>query len=170
MSDALVVIVTHGSRRGTFVDDMSSLSDYVSERLGIKAVLAHNEFTSPDWRDVLSSSLSSGARRIVFALAFLGRGNHVAKDIMGSLGVEKFESWEDASFEGNWFKAYFTRPLADSNLVKIAMMLRIWRAFDDGHRKYVENPTDIEDNSMDVAKELWTSRVTLDSDGLDLVD
>ncbi|BBD72436.1 bifunctional sirohydrochlorin cobalt chelatase/precorrin-8X methylmutase [Sulfodiicoccus acidiphilus] len=156
--DLAIVVITHGSRRETFLDDLGGLSDYLSNQLQSEVILAHNEFSYPNWRDALASLLSSGMRRVVFALAFLGRGNHVARDVMGFLGVQEFERWEEANFHGKKFEAYFTKPLADSQLVKLALSLRISRALGGRKEEYVEDPMEIEERSLEFAKEIVTKR------------
>jgi precorrin-8X/cobalt-precorrin-8 methylmutase len=85
--DTAIIIITHGSRRNTFVEDMEGVAKYIEDKLQIPVYLSHNEFTEPNWRNLVSSLLEKGINKFIFALAFLGRGNHVTKDIMGSFGV-----------------------------------------------------------------------------------
>ncbi len=152
--DTAIIIITHGSRRKTFVDDMEGVSRYIEEKLSIPVYLSHNEFTEPNWRTLVSSLLKEGVNKFIFALAFLGRGNHVAKDIMGSFGVTEFYKWVDGKYEGNNVKVYFTRPLADSPLVKLALFYRISSAVrKDEEFNFLEDPEEIEENSMELSRQ-----------------
>ena len=148
-----VIVVTHGSRRQEFLDDLETLAKSLKGD-GYDVVLAHNEYSFPDWREVLKDLVRKGYDEIVFALAFLGRGNHVFRDIAGSLGVSELEKWKEIEVEGKRVKVYFTRPLANSPLVRTALKLRVLRAFTNGERKkYVTDPEEIEERSMGIAKE-----------------
>ncbi|WP_236749001.1 precorrin-8X methylmutase [Acidianus manzaensis] len=155
-----IVIITHGSRRGTFVEDMQNVAEFLEDKLLREVILSHNEFTEPNWRNVLDELTSKGVKKIVFSLAFLGRGNHIAKDIMGSLGLEmEFYTWKKTNWKGKDIEVYFTRPLADSNLVKIALLSRISRAFNEIHVDAVEDPYEIEDRTMNIIKEMIKDKV-----------
>lgn len=149
-----VLILTHGSRRNTFVEDMGEVTSYVERKLGIPVYLTHNEFTEPNWRTRLNELLSHGYDHFIFALAFLGRGNHVAHEIMGELNVSDFYRWSETTYNGKRIYAYITKPLADSELVKLAIFYRIKSAFKDveeGH--YIEDPEEIEENTMNMIRE-----------------
>ena len=113
----------------------------ISRRLGVRAVVGYNEYAEPNWRRVLKE----GEGPAVIALAFLGEGNHVARDIVEELGVSGFEQWEMSRFGR---LVYVTRPLGDSPLVLSALIARIIKAFDKGGAKIVENPEEIEETSM----------------------
>lgn len=148
-----IVIITHGSKRPEFLEDLEVMAD--SLRRGVKGdvILAHNEFSLPDWRDVVLELSRRGFDRIVFALAFLGRGNHVFKDIAGSLNVKELEKWSKVSVGGREVEVYFTRPLADSALVHASLKLRVLRALGLNLKGYLTDPEEIEERSMDIAEE-----------------
>ncbi|AWR96296.1 precorrin-8X methylmutase [Acidianus sulfidivorans JP7] len=153
-NEEAIVIITHGSRRGTFVEDMQNVADFLEDKLLREVILSHNEFTEPNWRNVLDELTSKGVKRIVFALAFLGRGNHIAKDIMGSLGLEmEFYTWKKTNWKGKEIEVYFTRPLADSYLVKIAILSRISKAFNKIEYNAIEDPYEIENRTMNIIRE-----------------
>ncbi|QIW25374.1 precorrin-8X methylmutase [Sulfolobus sp. S-194] len=153
VNNSAIIIITHGSRRNTFVEDMVNLARYIEEKLEVPVFLSHNEYTEPNWRNIVSELLSKGINHIVFALAFLGRGNHVAKDIMGSFGVSEFYKWVKSTYEGKEINVYFTKPLADSNLVKLALFYRVSTAFPQQENEYIEDPEEIEERTMKFIKE-----------------
>ncbi|WP_054857078.1 precorrin-8X methylmutase [Vulcanisaeta sp. JCM 16159] len=92
----------------------------------------------------------------MIALAFLGPGNHVIRDIMGSLGVQEFNRWVRASWSDYEFEVYVTRPLIDSALVKEALLMRIVNALNTSVNvgRYIMDPEEIERNSLDKVVEL----------------
>lgn len=146
--DTAVIVITHGSRRHTFVEDMVNLAGYLEEKLNIPVFLSHNEYTEPNWRSLVKDLTNKGINKFIFALAFLGRGNHVAKDIMGSLNANEFYKWSKATYEGKEIQVYFTKPLADSNLVRLALLYRIASALHYNSYEYVEDPEEIEERTM----------------------
>lgn len=148
MVDTAVIIITHGSRRHTFVEDMVNLAKYLEEKLNLPVYLSHNEYTEPNWRSLVTDLPSKGINKFIFALAFLGRGNHVARDIMGSFNVSEFYKWQRTTYEGKEIQVYFTKPLADSSLVKLALLYRIASALERETYNYVEDPEEIEERTM----------------------
>lgn len=168
--DTAVIIITHGSRRSTFVEDMEGIAKYVEEKLQIPVYLSHNEYIEPNWRNLVSSLLERGVNKFIFALAFLGRGNHVAKDIMGSFGVSEFQKWEEAQYDGKKVEVYFTRPLADSPLVKLSLFYRISRAVrKDSQFNFVEDPEEIEENSMEFTRQKVREITGKDGEELEII-
>lgn len=160
MEDEAIVIITHGSRRGTFVEDMEKLADFLRNKLLREVILSHNEYSEPNWRNVLDELTDKGVRRIVFALAFLGRGNHIAKDIMGSLGLNmEFYAWRKTIWKGKEIEVYFTKPLADSQLVRIALLSRISKAFQQINYEAIEDPYEIEDRTMNLIRDMIKDKV-----------
>lgn len=160
MNNEAIVIITHGSRRGTFVEDMQNLADFLQGKLLREVILSHNEYSEPNWRNVLDELVEKGVNRIVFALAFLGRGNHIAKDIMGALGIEmEFYSWKKTVWKGKEIQVYFTRPLADSHLVRLALLSRISRAFSNLTYEAIEDPYAIEERTMNIIREMIKDKV-----------
>ncbi|MGC9052050.1 precorrin-8X methylmutase, partial [Pyrobaculum sp.] len=100
----------------------------------------YNEYAEPNWRDLVARH-----DRVVIALAFLGRGNHVVRDILGELGVEP-GMWAISKF-GNW--VYVTPPLGDSPLCFSALLARIRRALGGGGVELrVAEPEEIDNSSM----------------------
>ncbi|MCI4455336.1 MAG: precorrin-8X methylmutase [Sulfolobus sp.] len=154
MSSSAIVVVTHGSRRKEFLEDLEKISDAL-KGLNAEVILAHNEYSFPNWREVLRDLVERGYDRIVFALAFLGRGNHVFRDIAGSLGIDTLDEWKEVEVEGRKISVYLTRPLADSALVQSALRLRVMKALDVPklNEGYVEDPEEIESRSMRIAEE-----------------
>ncbi|PVU74893.1 precorrin-8X methylmutase [Acidianus hospitalis] len=168
--DTAIIIITHGSRRNTFVEDMEGVAKYIEDKLQIPVYLSHNEFTEPNWRNLVSSLLEKGINKFIFALAFLGRGNHVAKDIMGSFGVNEFYKWEEAQYEGRKVKVYFTRPLADSPLVKLSLLYRISSAVrKDNYFNFLEDPEEIEENSMELSRQKVREITGKDGEELEII-
>ncbi|BFH72278.1 precorrin-8X methylmutase [Sulfurisphaera javensis] len=153
MPDKAVIIITHGSRRNTFVEDMINVARYLEEKLEVPVFLSHNEYTEPNWRNIVTDLLNQGINKIIFALAFLGRGNHVARDIMGSFNVTEFQTWTKSTYNGKEIEVYFTKPLADSELVKLALFYRIFKAFSYGTFNYVEDPEEIEEKTMNYIRD-----------------
>lgn len=148
-----IIVVTHGSRRREFLEDLEAMAESLRRDIKGEVILAHNEFSPPDWRDVVRKLSERGFTRIIFALAFLGRGNHVFKDIAGSLNVDELEKWTKVNIGGKEIEVYFTRPLADSVLVHISLKLRVMRALGLGVEGYLSDPEEIEERSMDIAEE-----------------
>ncbi|WP_460172692.1 precorrin-8X methylmutase [Vulcanisaeta sp. JCM 14467] len=150
MPSTAIVLVGHGSRRLSYGEDIEGLVDYVRGRLGLPVYLAYNEYMSPDWRSVLARVVGDGFGRVVIGLVFLGRGNHVVRDIMGFLGVGRFNSWVRTVVGGREVEVYVTEPLATSPLVALSLYYRLARALGvfpalDG---VVEDPMEIEGRSM----------------------
>ncbi|MGC9104942.1 MAG: precorrin-8X methylmutase [Thermoprotei archaeon] len=163
-----IVVVTHGSRRKEFIDDLEKMSEAL-KGFDAEVILAHNEYSFPNWREVIKDLVARGYDRIVFALAFLGRGNHVFRDIAGSLGVEELETWKEVEVEGKRIQVYFTRPLADSPLVQAALKLRVLKALDLPYldHDFEEDPEEIEERSMSLAEE-EVKKVRPDLSGVEL--
>jgi len=141
-----VIVVNHGSRRSAFNELMERWATEVSKRLGVRAVVGYNEYAEPNWRQLLREAEGD----VVIALAFLGEGNHVARDILGELGVD-FEQWATSPTYGK--RVYVTRPLGDSPLVLSAFLSRIIRAIEAGggarqSSDVVWNPEEVEESSM----------------------
>ena len=84
--------------------------------------------------------------RVVIGLVFLGRGNHVVRDIMGFLGVERFNSWVRTVVGGREVEVYVTEPLATSPLVALSLYYRLARS--------LGVPGDAVREVLDYAKEL----------------
>ena len=161
LMDVAVIVVTHGSRRSVFVDDVAELADFLAAHVGLPVYLAHNEYAEPNWRAVFSELVDRGIRRVVFALAFLGRGNHVARDVMGELGVSEFGVWREAWWRGRRVEVFFTRPLSDSHLVRAALLHRVLQAVGRGldGAEVLEDPLEIHERSLGVALELAAKRL-----------
>lgn len=160
MEDEAIVVITHGSRRGTFVEDMQKVADFLQTKLLREVILSHNEYSEPNWRTVLDELVEKGVKRVVFALAFLGRGNHIAKDIMGSLGLNmEFYTWKKTNWKGKEIEVYFTKPLADSQLVKIALLSRVSKAFTKQDYQAIEDPYEIEERTMNLIREMIRDKV-----------
>jgi precorrin-8X/cobalt-precorrin-8 methylmutase len=158
-----VIILTHGSRRSTFVDDMAELAKFVEFNAKIPVYLAHNEYVEPNWRTLLNDLISKGFRRFVFALAFLGRGNHVIRDIMGALGVSEFNRWVSVKWGTHSVEVYFTKPLSDSYLVRVSFLNRVMRAIamDEGEELTysISEPLEIYERSFGKALEIASKRL-----------
>jgi len=153
MGNVAVVVIGHGSRRGSYAEYISSMAKYIEEKLGLPVYVAYNEFNDPHWQGMIEQLVSRGFNRLIFALAFLGPGTHVIRDIMGSLGVDRFNEWVKVPVRYGDVMIYFTEPLGSSNLVKLALYGRVRGAlgYDDG--VYVEDPLEIEENSLGLINE-----------------
>ena len=68
-----VIVVNHGSQRRDFNKLIERLASRLEKDLGVPARVGYNEYTEPNWRDLMRS----GEGLVVVALAFLGGGNHV---------------------------------------------------------------------------------------------
>ncbi len=157
-----VIVLTHGSRRHSFVDDMAEVREYVQSRVDVSVYLAHNEYVEPNWRSLLRELISEGFSRFVIALAFLGRGNHVVRDIMSSLGVPEFGKWVRVSYGGSEVEVYITEPLSNSALVRAALLRRIILALNiqDMPIGSIINPEEIYEESFGKALGIVSSKYT----------
>ncbi|MEM4776453.1 MAG: precorrin-8X methylmutase [Pyrobaculum sp.] len=135
-----VILINHGSRRPDFNLLMEKLAKDLSERLGVEVYVGYNEYADPNWRQLLKEA----GDRVVLALAFLGVGNHVARDILDELGVE-VGKWAMSKY-GKW--VYVTPPLGDSPLVFSALAARIRKAIDQFSTPLGGAPEEIESSSM----------------------
>ncbi|WP_052883125.1 precorrin-8X methylmutase [Thermoproteus tenax] len=146
------ILVNHGSRRGAFNELMTEIARQLSEDLGIRVEVGYNEYADPNWRELLAKSQED----VIVILAFLGPGNHVYRDILGELGVEPGK-WAMSKFGR---RIYVTPPLGDSPLVYSAILARVRRALGESAPTVVQDPDEIEEESMGfVAKAL---RLNLD--------
>lgn len=134
-------MVNHGSRRAQFNALMETWAAELSKRLGVTVRVGYNEYAEPNWRDLVRSSEGP----VVIALAFLGEGNHVARDILGELGVTGYDEWQMSKFGK---PVYVTRPLGDSPLVFAALYSRVKRALGAPGPSAAWDPEEIEQNSM----------------------
>ncbi|BCU70892.1 bifunctional sirohydrochlorin cobalt chelatase/precorrin-8X methylmutase [Stygiolobus caldivivus] len=165
-----IIMITHGSRRHTFVEDMQKLATYLEEKLEVPVFLSHNEYTEPNWRNILLDLSDKGFDHFVFALAFLGRGNHVARDIMGEVGASEFYQWTKTKYKDRDINVYFTRPLADSELVKLALFYRVKGAFQTGEEPdYIEDPEEIEERTMNMIREKVKEELKVEGEELEVV-
>ncbi|WP_231112458.1 precorrin-8X methylmutase [Stygiolobus azoricus] len=170
MKKSAIIMITHGSRRHAFVEDMQKLATYLEEKLEVPVFLSHNEYTEPNWRNLLLDLTEKGFDHFVFALAFLGRGNHVAKDIMGEIGASEFYQWTMTKYKDKEINVYFTRPLADSELVKLALFYRVKNAFDtDERQEYIEDPEEIEERTMSIIREKVKEDLGVDGEELEII-
>jgi precorrin-8X/cobalt-precorrin-8 methylmutase len=145
-----IILIGHGSRKETYNQDLEVISKYISRKLNAKVELAYNEYSSPNWRDVIKEFINEGYSNIIIGLAFLGRGNHVYNDIMGEMGVKKIGEWEKTFFNGKEASLYLTEPVGPSVLIGLALYLRILRALNVKDRMYIDNPNEIEENSISI--------------------
>ncbi|MEL9990082.1 MAG: precorrin-8X methylmutase [Thermoproteus sp.] len=136
-----VILVNHGSRRAQFNALMEGWAAELSKRLGVKVTPGYNEYAEPNWRDLVKSAEGP----VVVALAFLGEGNHVARDVLGDLGVDGYEKWQMSKFGK---LVYVTRPLGDSPLVFAALYARVRRALEVSEPQAAWDPEEIEESSM----------------------
>jgi len=58
--DTAILVVGHGSRRGTYVDELKQLARWVSSRIGARVEAAFNEYSEPNWRSSLRKLLEEG--------------------------------------------------------------------------------------------------------------
>ncbi|MFN7106427.1 MAG: precorrin-8X methylmutase, partial [Pyrobaculum sp.] len=179
-----IILVNHGSRRESFNYLMYKWAKELERRLGVPCVVGFNEYADPNWRDLLKR----GNGPAVLALAFLGEGNHVARDILNELGVKPGE-WAQSSYGR---QIYVTPPLGNSPLVFTALLARVRESLGARPLDIVSEPEEIEESSMryvaealgldltqwkdrlvarvayatgnlDVAKHLWVSDDLLDA-------
>jgi precorrin-8X/cobalt-precorrin-8 methylmutase len=135
-----VIVVSHGSRRRDFNELMERLASRLEKDLGVPVRVGYNEYAEPNWRDLVRN----GEGPVVIALAFLGGGNHVYRDILGELGVE-VGRWQKSAFGR---LVYVTPPLGDSPLVYQALKARIQAALGAEPPTYVLDPEEIETESL----------------------
>lgn len=136
-----VVLVNHGSRRAQFNALMEAWASELSRRLGVAVRVGYNEYAEPNWRDLVKGAVGP----VVVALAFLGEGNHVARDVLAELGVAEYDRWERSKFGK---PVYVTRPLGDSPLVLAALYARVRRALGAPEPQAKWDPEEIEASSM----------------------
>ncbi len=150
LSSTAIMLVGHGSRRETYNEDIEMMIDYIRKRINLPIFLTYNEFSKPDWRELLNVIVERGFRRIIIGLVFLGRGNHVFKDIMSYIKVNRLNTWTKTQLNDYIIEVYVTEPLASSPLVALSLFYRLARAInlfpplDD----FTEDPTEIEEESM----------------------
>jgi precorrin-8X/cobalt-precorrin-8 methylmutase len=154
-----VIVVGHGSRKSTYTGYIASMAKYIEERLGLPVHVAYNEFNDPHWQGLIGDLVRGGFDRLIFALAFLGPGTHVVRDIMGSLGVERFGEWVRVPLRDGDVQVYFTEPLGSSNLTKLALHGRILRALGDQGESFIEDPVEIEEGSLGIIEERLRERL-----------
>jgi precorrin-8X/cobalt-precorrin-8 methylmutase len=135
-----VILVSHGSRRGEFNALMESLARRLQEDLGVPVRVGYNEYSEPNWRDLMRG----GDGPVVIALAFLGSGNHVRRDILGELGVEAGR-WQMSRFGR---LVYVTQPLGESPLIYQALKARVQAALGGSAPAALEDPEEIEAESL----------------------
>jgi precorrin-8X/cobalt-precorrin-8 methylmutase len=147
-----IILIGHGSRRESYNRDLENFGKYISEKLNYEVFLTYNEYSEPNWRSKLKELISEGYSKIIIGLAFLGRGNHIYKDIMGELGITEIGKWVKVNYEGKEVEIFMTEPLANSPLVNLALFLRVLKAFQKSlvSEEYVEYPQDIEENSISI--------------------
>jgi precorrin-8X/cobalt-precorrin-8 methylmutase len=154
-----VIVVGHGSRKSTYTGYIASMAKYIEERLGLPVHVAYNEFNDPHWQGLIGDLVRGGFDRLIFALAFLGPGTHVVRDIMCSLGVERFGEWVRVPLRDGDVQVYFTEPLGSSNLTKLALHGRILRALGDQGESFIEDPVEIEEGSLGIIEERLRERL-----------
>ncbi|QGA53466.1 precorrin-8X methylmutase [Sulfolobus sp. E5-1-F] len=148
-SNTAIMLIGHGSRRETYNNDIEGMINYLKDKISIPIYLTYNEFAKPDWRSLLNEIIKEGYRRVIIGLVFLGRGNHVFRDIMGELGIQKLNSWELGKVSGKEVELYVTEPLSSSPLIGLALYYRLARALDVlPTLEYIEDPYEIEERSM----------------------
>lgn len=152
LSNTAILLIGHGSRRETYNEDIENLISYIEKRVNLPVYLTYNEFAKPDWRELLRNIVNKGFERIVIGLVFLGRGNHVFRDIMEFIKVNRLNDWVKTNIYGKEVYIYVTEPLASSPLVTLSLYYRLARAlklFPD-ITNVVEDPLEIEENSMNM--------------------
>lgn len=152
LSSAAILLIGHGSRRETYNEDIENLISYIEKRVNLPVYLTYNEFAKPDWRELLRNIVNEGFERIVIGLVFLGRGNHVFRDIMEFIKVNKLNNWIKTNIYGKEVYIYVTEPLASSPLVTLSLYYRLARALNlfPDITNVVEDPLEIEENSMNM--------------------
>ncbi|ACR40751.1 precorrin-8X methylmutase [Saccharolobus islandicus] len=148
-SNTAIMLIGHGSRKETYNSDIEGMINYLKEKISIPIYLTYNEFAKPDWRSLLNEIIKEGYRKVIIGLVFLGRGNHVFRDIMGELGIQRLNSWEVSMISGKEVEFYVTEPLSSSPLIGLALYYRLARALDAlPTLEYTEDPYEIEERSM----------------------
>jgi len=150
LSKYVVLMVGHGSRRREYNEDVESGIEFLKANLGLEVRVAYNEYSMPNWREELRKLVKEGYTHIIFSLAFLGRGNHVYKDIMSEIGVQLIGNWEKVRIEDKEVRVYITEPIGKSPLVWQAILYRVIRALEGvkEQKNYIEDPEEIEENSL----------------------
>ncbi len=136
-----VVLVNHGSRRVEFNALMEDWAKRLQEDLGVPVKVGYNEYAEPNWRELLRKADGP----VIVALAFLGSGNHVYRDILAELGVE-LGVWQMSTYNR---LVYVTPPLGDSPLVYQALKARILAALGRKTPSFELEPEEIETRSLE---------------------
>jgi precorrin-8X/cobalt-precorrin-8 methylmutase len=89
---------------------------------------------------------------------------------MGEVGASEFYQWTKAKYKDKEINVYFTRPLADSELVKLALFYRVKNAFDtDERQEYIEDPEEIEERTMSIIREKVKEDLGVDGEELEII-
>ena len=150
LSNTAIVLIGHGSRRETYNKDIESMISYIEEKIRLPIYLTYNEFAAPDWRSLLAKIVDDGYKRILIGLVFLGRGNHVFRDIMNYIKIDQLNTWSKTTINGKQVEIYVTEPLASSPLVTLSLYYRLSRALNlfPSLEDIIEDPYEIEERSM----------------------
>ncbi|WP_338603729.1 precorrin-8X methylmutase [Sulfolobus tengchongensis] len=150
LSNTAIILIGHGSRRETYNADIESMINYLKGNIGIPIYLTYNEFSNPDWRFLLNEIVNKGYEKIVIGLVFLGRGNHVFRDILEYVKITRLNKWERTKINGKEVDLYITEPLASSPLVMLSLYYRLARALGifPSLDNTIEDPYEIEERSM----------------------
>lgn len=82
MSEALLVLFTHGSRDPRWLEPFERLEEALRGKLGQDGVrLAHMEISSPSLFEVAEEALQRGVSEIRLLPLFMAGGGHVANDV-----------------------------------------------------------------------------------------
>ncbi|EZQ10703.1 MULTISPECIES: precorrin-8X methylmutase [Acidianus] len=151
LTSTAIVLIGHGSRRGTYNEDIEIMVNDISNYVGIPVFLSYNEFNSPNWRDLINELIEKGYSKFIIGLVFLGRGNHIYNDIMGEMigRPVEIEKWINITLNGKEISFYFTETLARSPLVRTALLYRLLKPLNlFSTAEFVENPEEIEERSL----------------------
>lgn len=82
MSQALLVLFTHGSRDPRWLEPFEKLEEALKSKLGDDGVrLAHMEISSPTLLEVAEEAHRRGVKEIRLLPLFMAGGGHVANDV-----------------------------------------------------------------------------------------
>jgi sirohydrochlorin cobaltochelatase len=81
-ADLGIVLLAHGSRRGSWNDSVRGMADGLAEDFpGAEIVFAYLQFAKPDLKTALEELLAAGRKRIAVLPIFLGAGGHILQDV-----------------------------------------------------------------------------------------
>lgn len=92
MDNVGLIMVGHGSRNPLYKEGLEKLADIIRSRLRFKIVeTAYMAINTPGIEEAIEAAVKKGATKIVLIPVFMVAGNHTAKDIPKTLGLNEGE-------------------------------------------------------------------------------